>query len=161
MSGPATRLATPSDAGVLTRLINAAYRVEAFFLRGDRISELDVLTRIEAPGADFLVIDGTTAGRLAGTVYVEIRGDRGYFGLLSVDPDAQGTGLGRVLVEAAESHCRAAGCRALDIDVVNLRTELPPFYAKFGFRPVGESPFPRPAKLTQPVHLVLMSKPLA
>jgi len=44
---------------------------------------------------------------------------------------------------------------------VNLRTELPAFYAKFGFHPVGETPFPRPAKLRQPVHLVLMSKPLA
>ena len=155
------RLATTADVPALARLINSAYRVEAFFLRGDRISEPDVLARIEAPGADFLVIDGSTAGRLEGTVYVEIRGDRGYFGLLSVDPHAQGTGLGRVLVEAAESHCRAAACRALDIDVVNLRTELPPFYAKFGFHPVGETPFPRPAKLRQPVHLVLMSKPLA
>lgn len=94
-------------------------------------------------------------------MYIEIRGERGYFGMLSVDPDVQGTGLGRVLVEAAEAHCRAAGCRALDIDVVNLRTELPPFYAKFGFAPRGTSPFPAPGKLTQPVHLVLMSKVLA
>ena len=155
------RLATVADSGALTRLINAAYRVEAFFLRGERTSEPDVLARIETPGADFLVIDGTAPGGLAGTVYVEIGGDRGYFGLLSVDPDCQGTGLGRVLVEAAESYCRAAGCRVLEIDVVNLRTELPPFYAKFGFRPVGETPFPAPAKLKQPVHLILMSKPLA
>lgn len=155
------RLATPADVPALARLINSAYRVEAFFVRGDRISEPDVLARIDAPGADFLVIDGTAAGRLAGTVYVEIRGERGYFGLLSVDPDSQGTGLGRVLVEAAEAHCRAAGCRALDIDVVNLRTELPPFYAKFGFQPIGVSPFLATGKLKQPVHLVLMSKALA
>ena len=94
-------------------------------------------------------------------MHVEVRGDRGYFGLLSVDPAHQGQGLGRVLVEAAEARCRAAGCRALDIDVVNLRTELPPFYAKFGFRPTGTTPFPAPSKLKQPVHLVVMSKPLA
>jgi GNAT superfamily N-acetyltransferase len=77
-----------------------------------------------------------------------------------VHPEFQGTGLGRILVEAAEAHCRAAGCRALDIDVVNLRTELPTFYAKFGFQTVGVTPFPAPNKLKQPVHLVLMTKSL-
>lgn len=155
------RLATPADAPDLTRLINAAYRVEVFFLHGNRISEPEVLARIEAPASGFLVIECEGGDGLAGAVYVEIRGDRGYFGLLSVDPALQGQGLGRVLVEAAEAHCRAAGCQALDIDVVNLRTELPPFYAKFGFQPTGVTPFPAPAKLKQPVHLVMMSKPLA
>ncbi len=152
------RIATPADVPALVRLINSAYRVEAFFLHGDRTSAPDVISRLEAQSSDFLVIDD--AGGLAGAVHVEVRGERGYFGLLSVDPSHQGRGLGRVLVEAAEAHCRAAGCRALDIDVVNLRTELPPFYAKFGFRPTGATPFPAPAKLKQPVHLVVMSKPL-
>ena len=155
------RPATPADAPDLTRLINAAYRVEVFFLHGNRTSEPEVLARIEAPASGFLVIQRTDGDGLAGAVYVEVRGDRGYFGLLSVDPSHQGQGLGRVLVEAAEARCRAAGCRALDIDVVNLRTELPAFYAKFGFRPTGVTPFPAPSKLKQPVHLVLMSKSLA
>ena len=146
---------------MLTRLINSAYRVEAFFIIGDRITEAEVLVRIETHSSSFLIIESTAGGQLVGAVHVELRGERGYFGLLSVDPDAQGTGMGRVLVEAAEAHCRAAGCRALDIDVVNLRTELPPFYAKFGFAPTGTAPFPAPGKLKQPIHLVLMSKPLA
>jgi len=157
--GP-TRRAVPADAPALTRLINSAYRVEAFFKIGDRIGEPEVLARIQGAQSDFLVVDSTTGGRMAGGVYVELRGARGYFGLLSVDPDAQGTGLGRVLVEAAVAHCQAAGCVALDIDIVNLRTELPSFYAKFGFAPTGTSPFPAPDKLSQPVHLVVMSKSL-
>ncbi len=159
MSTP--RLATPADAPALTRLINSAYRVEAFFIIGDRISEPEILSRIGGSQSDFLAVQGVASGELTGAVYVEIRGDRGYFGLLSVDPDHQGTGLGRLLVEAAEAHCRAAGCQALDIDVVNLRTELPRFYAKFGFSATGTSPFPAPGKLKQPVHLVLMSKALS
>lgn len=154
------RLATPADAPALTRLINSAYRVEAFFIIGDRMNEPDVLAGTQANHSDFLVIDGNPEGHLTGAVYVELRGDRGYFGLLSVHPEFQGTGLGRILVEAAEAHCRAAGCRALDIDVVNLRTELPTFYAKFGFQTVGVTPFPAPNKLKQPVHLVLMTKSL-
>jgi len=155
------RLATPADAPALTRLINSAYRVEAFFITGDRIGEPEVLARIEGSRSDFLTVEGSADGQLTGAMYVEVRDDRGYFGLLSVDPDHQGTGLGRLLVEAAEAHCRAAGCRALDIDVVNLRTELPRFYAKFGFEATGTSPFPAPGKLKQPVHLILMSKPLS
>ena len=77
----------------------------------------------------------------------------------ALNEDYDEFGLER-LVEAAESHVRAAGCAALDIDVVNLRTELPPFYRRLGFREVGTAPFPAPAKLSQPIHLVLMSKAL-
>jgi len=48
-------------------------------------------------------------------VYVEIRGDRLYIGMVSVDPGRQGRGLGRALMAAAESYGRAAGCRVADI----------------------------------------------
>jgi len=155
------RRATHADLPGLARLINAAYRVEEFFLRGPRTTEPELRDKLEAPEGAFLVIDGQAPGELAGAVYVELRGSRGYFGLLSVDPGRQGEGLARLLVNAAEAHCRAAGCVALDIDVVNLRVELPAFYAKFGFLPVSTAPFPTQDKLSQPAHLIVMSKPLA
>ena len=72
----------------------------------------------------------------------------------------QGRGLGRVLVQAAEDHCRGAGCLVLEIDVVNLRQELPAFYHGLGFTPVGTAPFPAREKLRQDAHLVVMNKPL-
>ena len=155
-----TRLATTDDIPALVRLINAAYRVEDFFINGDRTSERDIRSRLESPHAAFLVIDGPIAGEPAGTVYVETRGTRGYFGMLSVDPARQKQGLGRALVDAVEAHCRAAGCRSLDIEVVDLRLELPPYYAALGFRPSGTAPFPDPTKLTRAAHLLLMTKPL-
>jgi GNAT superfamily N-acetyltransferase len=145
----------------LTRLINTAYRVEAFFIHGDRTHEQEVQRWIESPGCGFLLLETPDPPGIIGAVYVETRPIGGYFGLLSVDPDAQGKGFGRLLVEAAESHCKAAGCSELEITVVNLRTELPPFYAKFGFQDAGTIPFPAPHKLTQPVHLVVMRKSLA
>ena len=91
---------------------------------------------------------------------MEVRGERGYFGLLSVDPDRQKRGLGKVLVQAVESACRASGCNFLDLDTVDVRAELPAFYTRFGFTPCGTATFPEPAKLKSEARLVLWSKPL-
>ena len=152
----ALRTAGLADAGVITAVINAAYQVERFFIDGDRTSE-DEVRRYMAKGA-FLVAEED--GRPAGCVYIEQRGDRGYFGLLAVDPAQHGKGLGRTLVEAAEERFRRAGCLAVDISVVDLRTELPPFYRRLGYVETGTAPFPDPEKATRPCHFILMSKPL-
>lgn len=171
------RVATSDDVVELMRVINAAYRVEDFFVRADRTTNADILERMARPGAAFLVIDGQAdrdaspeakaadAGpgsrdAFAGAVFVQVKDDRGFFAMLSVDPALQKGGYGRRLIAAVEEHCRAAGCRFLDIDVVNLRKELPAFYQRFGFAPYGTAVFHDPAKLTRPAYLVLMTKPL-
>ncbi|HSA56694.1 MAG TPA: GNAT family N-acetyltransferase [Gemmatimonadaceae bacterium] len=155
------RRAAPADGSALVRVINRAYRVEEFFVVGDRTTDDDVARRLALPGAAFLVVDDEEPGRLAGAVFVEVRKDRGYFGLLSVDPDRQRRGLGRLLVRAAEAHCRAAGCRFMDLDVVNLRRELPGFYRSLGYEDTGSAPFPAGERLRREAHLVVMSKALA
>jgi len=96
-----------------------------------------------------------------GCVYVEVRGDRGYVGLLSIDPARQRSGLGSRLMAAAEDHARKAGCHAMDLRVVNLRRELPGFYRRLGYAETGTEPFPPDAKPKLPCHLVTMSKHLA
>ncbi|HKT80485.1 MAG TPA: GNAT family N-acetyltransferase [Vicinamibacterales bacterium] len=122
------------------------------------------------PGAAFLVIDQSALASsvlatldppaLAAAVYVEIAGERGYFAMLSVDPAYQKQGLGDRLVSAVEERCQHAGCSRLDIEVVDLRHELPAFYSRFGFEPYGEASFPDPEKLKMPARLVLMTKRL-
>lgn len=154
------RLATPSDIPGLVHLINAAYRVEAFFIRGDRTSPAEVQALMEAPDAGFLVLDSPEAGRPAGVVYVETHGTRGHFGLLAVDPGRQGEGLGRKLVAAAEAHCRRAGCGIVELEVFDVRLELPPFYASCGYVAEGVVAFAKPELLLRPAHLILMRKPL-
>jgi ribosomal protein S18 acetylase RimI-like enzyme len=151
------RVASVADAEALARLINAAFRVEQPFIEGDRIDAPGV--RSYMAKGKFLVAEDS--GRLAGCVYVELRGDRGYLGLLGVDPPRQGSGLGRKLMDAAENYFREAGCRAIDLRIVSARTPLPSFYRHLGYLETGTAPFAPevPAKVL--CHYILMSKILA
>ena len=152
------RRATDDDLDEIVRVINAAYRVEDFFVKGNRTSVDEMRGRMASPGATILVIDG--ANGLAAAVLVEIENARGHFAMLSVDPPLQGRGLARILMDAIADFCREAGCIGLDLEVVNLREELPSFYDAFGFKPAGTAPFNAPEKLTREAHLVRMSKTL-
>ena len=97
---------------------------------------------------------------MTGSVYVEIRGERGYFGLLAVDPRRHGGGIGDRLIAAAEEHCRSSGCRFMDLTFVNVPKELPGYYQRFGYAENGTLPFPADQVAKMPVHLVRMSKML-
>ena len=152
---PGVREATAADVPALAALINRAYRVEDFFVEGDRIDEAE----LGALWPRFLVLE-EEGGRLGGCVLVEHDGRRGYLGLLSVDPELQGGGRGRRLVAAVEARCREAGCVALDLRVVDLREELFPFYRRLGFAEVGREPFSDPDKLKRPAGFVRLRKPL-
>lgn len=154
------REATPADVPALTRVVNLAYRLEEFFVHGDRTDEAEIAGMLDA--GRFLVLEEEGRPELAGCVYVEVRGDRGYFGMLSIDPELQGGGRGRRLITAVEEACRAAGCGHLDLVIVDLRTELPAFYERLGFTRDGTAPWPEEsrAKLKRPAHFVMYSKPL-
>src|SRR3981081_4026312 len=148
------RVASLADVEALARLINAAFRVEQPFIEGDRINPDGVRAYMEK--GKFLLAEDATG--LAGCVYVEIRGDRGYLGLLGVDPSHQGTGLGRKLMDAAENFFRRAGCVAVDLRVVSARTPLPSFYRHLGYLETGTPPFAPDAPAKVPCHYILMSK---
>jgi N-acetylglutamate synthase-like GNAT family acetyltransferase len=152
-----TRAAESADAEDIVRLVNAAFRPERFFTDGDRTNPDKVRALLQK--GKFLLAEG--AGTLVGCVYVELRGERGYFGLLAVDPARQRTGLGSLLVDTAENDCRAAGCLFMDLTIVNLRKELPGYYRRRGYMENGTLPFPEDQHPPEiPCHLVRMSKPL-
>jgi N-acetylglutamate synthase-like GNAT family acetyltransferase len=150
------RIAEPADVEALTRLINAAFSVEGFFIEGDRINS-EAVRNLMASG-QFLVAQDNDG--LAACVYLEPRGERAYLGLLSVDPSRQRSGLGSRLVAATEDHARACGIHYMDLRIVNLRLELPEFYRRLGYLITGTSPFPPEATTKQPCHFVNMSKAL-
>jgi GNAT superfamily N-acetyltransferase len=152
------RVAVPDDAVRLAPLISLAYRVEDFFKIGDRTDPDDVRERMKK--GTFLVMDDRE-GVMLGCVYVTHDGETGYFGMLSIDPSRQGQGLGLRMIRAAEDYCREAGCREMELEVVNLRTELPPFYRNCGYVETGTRPFPDMDRSKLPCHFIVMSKPLA
>jgi GNAT superfamily N-acetyltransferase len=148
------RIALPSDVGALTQLINLAFRVEKPFFDEDRVNPEKVRAFMET--GQFLMAEVSVG--LAGCVYVEIRRDRGYVGLLSVDPPRQGTGLGRELMEAAEDYFRAAGCSGVDLRVISPRTPLPAFYRRLGYVETGTAAFSADTRCRVPGHYIIMSK---
>jgi GNAT superfamily N-acetyltransferase len=151
------RVANESDAEALVPLINRAFEVELQFFTTDRIDLDETLNHLKK--GIFLLAENE--GRFAGCNYVELRDDSGYFGLLSVDPDFQGKGLGRILVDQAEVFCRDAGQNLMRIRVLNHRTELPPFYEKLGYHVAQIEEVEQEPAARMPYHFIVMEKSLA
>jgi GNAT superfamily N-acetyltransferase len=151
------RIAGNADAEALMGLINSAFRkAESFIIDRDRV-DLEVVQSLLAKG-EFLVAEDQIA--LSGCVYLELRGERAYLGLLSVDPARQKTGVGSMLMCEAELHCARAGCRVMDLRTIDLRRDNRAFYKRRGYVETGTEPFPSDLDTKLPCHFVNMSKPL-
>jgi len=151
------RLADSQDAEAITAVINSAFRkAEAFFIDGDRINVESVRSLMDK--GKFLIAEDNAV--VTGCVYVELRGERAYLGLLSVDPSLQQAGLGSALMKSAEDHSAQAGCHFMDLRIVNLRTENHAFYRRRGYVETGTEPFPSELTPKLPCHFVNMTKPL-
>src|SRR6266700_2922584 len=75
------RIAVRADAPAIVSLINAAFRVEKFFIESDRTNLQEAESFFEK--GEFLLAE--IDGKLAACLYLEPRGERTYLGLLSVD----------------------------------------------------------------------------
>lgn len=152
------RLASAADLPAIIPVVNAAFTVETF-IDGPRVDENGINKM--AQRGEFLIAQDAS-GSVIAAVYVEQRGERGYFGMLAVDPSYQGKNLGRVMANAAEDHCRNLGCKFMDITVLSLRPELPPYYRKLGYVETGTEEFRphSPLKAGLECHCIVMSKTL-
>ena len=100
----------------LTAMINRGYGHQ-------RVNESDVAKRLNRGDAarnrvlHVAFRDGTLVGCCSSTLHTPWTGPgTGHWGLLVVDPAAQGTGVASALVAAAEGRCYAAGLRAVAIE---------------------------------------------
>lgn len=166
-----TSIASPADIPELLPLINRAYRgeasrqgwtTEADFIAGELRTDADDLARLMArPGAVFLIARDTS-GATGGCVFLEKRRARLYLGMLSVAPELQGHGIGKLLLQSAELHARQTGCQAVFMRVISLRVELIDWYVRHGYRNTGATePFESPEKFgvpVQPLEFVILEK---
>lgn len=150
------REALHSDIPQIVSLINRAFAIERFFKNGDR-TDPEQVEQMMSEGKFLLLSEDA---ELIACVFVKLQGERAYLGTLSVDPSRQRSGLGTRVMREAEEYCRAAGCKIVDIRIVNLRTELPEIYHKFGFIETGTQSAEVIKTATRPVHFITMSKTL-
>lgn len=129
------RPATQEDIDELVELVNAAYRT----------SESNVFpgtTRTERVGISNILQEITVAereGRLVGCIHITTVPPDAHFGLLAVNVDLHGEGLGTRLIAHAELLAREAGCRRMLIEVVKEgEPARVPYYERRGYRVVAE-----------------------
>lgn len=105
---------TDAEVPMLVKLVNSAYRgigskrgwtTEADLLDGLRVNEETLTAMLHTPGA-VIAKYSNEAGETEGCVYLEQQGDKLYLGLLTVSPDIQAKGIGKILLQAAEQHAK-------------------------------------------------------
>jgi GNAT superfamily N-acetyltransferase len=153
-----TRVATLDDVPLLVALVNSAYRgessragwtTEADLLGGQRIDEQGMAAKIAAHRAaagsgESVVLLHERDGVPAACVHLERAGGVCHVGMLTIRPELQAHGLGRLLLTAAErwasEHWSSASAR---MHVIAQRTELIAWYERRGYRRTGaRAPFP-------------------
>lgn len=152
MSELVVRTAAKDDVARLQPFVHSAYRGdtarrgwthEADLLDGQRIDAEALSAMIDDPA--HVVLMAERQGELVGCVQVNGKGDGlAYLGMLSVDPDRQGCGIGRQLIAAAEAEARSAfKATRMEMTVIVQRAELIDWYIRCGYQPTGETrPFP-------------------
>jgi len=161
--------ATLDDVPALTGLINKSYRgetakkgwtTESHLLDGLRIDE-ETLTQYLSD-KDTVILKCCNDEELLGSVYLNKNGSELYFGMLTVDPDKQNTGTGKLLLKHVEWYAREQNCNRIHMTVISVREELIAWYERHGFTKTGEvKPFPTDTKFgiqKQPLELLIMEK---
>ena len=169
MPGIVIRLAELDDLPRLHTVIERAYRGdsaragwthEADLLDGTRTDLATLEAALANPAERLLMaLDGDTP---IGCVEVTDRGDGlAYLGLLCIEPRLQAGGLGRRLIDAAETLAREAFRAAvMEMTVIENRAELVAYYERRGYvRTAERRDFP--ILVEPPLYMTVLVKPLA
>jgi ribosomal protein S18 acetylase RimI-like enzyme len=167
-----TEKITLADIPAVTALVNSAYRGEESkkgwahegdLFEGPRVDEEMMIKYLNKKDVTLLKLTDET-NTIIGSVYLEIKATKLYLGMLSVSPDVQNKGVGRILMEEAEKFALQNHCNLIAITVISLRDTLVNWYERRGFVKVGElQPFPVDARFGNPkipLQLVEMEKHL-
>lgn len=162
-----------SDLPDICKLANNAYRgeeakkgwtFESDFIEGDkRTDENDLFLLFSNKKAVFL-ISKNDMDVITGSVYLEVKNENLYMGMLSVMPSLQGRGIGRLLVSSAIQYGQSLGLKKIQIQVIHLRHELILWYERLGFI-VSDKIFPFEVPIAfgkpkVPLHFIEMHRML-
>ena len=169
------RDAEASDIPALHGLIESAYRgeasragwtTEADLLGGQR-TDAQELGVIIADSNQFLLTAWSPSELVACVRVLKLSAEAGYFGMLSVRPTLQASGLGRRMVAAAEAAMvDRFDARRVRIQVFPQRQSLVAWYERLGYAATGETaPFPYDdLRMGQPLRddlsFIILEKPL-
>lgn len=159
------------DISSLVTLMDSAYRGEGskqgwtseadLFIGNKRTDEATISKLITKPGSVFLKFINED-GIMEGCVYLHKKESRLYLGMFSVSPVAQGKGIGKKLLAAADEHAKEQGCSSIYMTVITVREELIAWYEKNGYQKTGRVlPFPVDERFgipTQPLELAVLEK---
>lgn len=147
-------LAIDDDLPSIAVLVNAAYRgpeaakgwtSEAEMIGGERTSVEQLRQEIGRPHAHLLLLrDDAADGALLGCVMVERMKDAlWYLGMLTVRPDLQSKGAGRMLLTGGEDFARDHGATEMHMTVISIRQTLIAWYERRGYHDTGDRlPYP-------------------
>jgi GNAT superfamily N-acetyltransferase len=140
--------ATPADVTAIVALVESAFRgdasrvgwtTEADLLDGRRTGPDEIGSILADPDRSILVkrdVDGS----LLASVVLKRDGEAAWLGMLSVRPTQQARGIGRRMVEGAESWAATHwGSRRIRMTVIVQRTELIAWYERRGYQRTGET----------------------
>lgn len=163
-------IVTATDIPALDKLVNSAYRggsskkgwtTEADLLDGLRTNPESLKKMIDEPGAIILKY-ADEKGILLACVYLKIKQDKLYLGMLTVSPELQSKGIGKQLLTAAEAYAKEKDCQKITMTVISVRHELIAWYERHGYRATGETePFPTDPEFgfpKTPIHFIVLEK---
>lgn len=143
-------MATLADVPQLNTLVNSAYRgesskkgwtTEADLLGGIRTDEQVLTSLINKEHSVLLLYKNNDT--IVGCVNLQQHDNKLYLGMLTVNPDLQGGGVGKILLKASEDYAKEKACTKIYMTVISIRKELISWYERHGYKDTGErKPFP-------------------
>ena len=166
-------IADEKDISTLVALMDSAYRGENskqgwtseadLFIGNKRTDETTVANLIQRPGSVFFKYLNEE-GILEGCVLLHNNDSRIYIGMFSVSPLAQGKGIGKKLLAAANDYAKEQNCSTIYMTVITVREDLIAWYERNGYQKTGKVlPFPVDERYgipTQPLEMLVLEKHL-
>ena len=164
-------IAQPKDILALVSLMDNAYRGEGskqgwtseadLFIGNKRTDEETVTRLMNRTGSVFFKHTNGT-GFIDGCVFLHKKDSKLYLGMFSVAPFAQGKGIGKKLLNAADEYASLQNCSTIYMTVITVREELISWYERNGYQKTGKVlPFPVDERFgipTRPLEMIVLEK---